>query len=231
MKQSLKLALMALILHGGVANAANPVPGWYAGIMLGGSYAPKVNFTFINPTTGVLNTGKLSYSALGNIGGQVGYRFLENLRLEGQIFYNNNPYQELTVGAITITSPKTSTGLRLKGSTSTGAFMVNGFYDFFVPDGSPSGFSPYVGLGFGYAHVNNSIKFYNNNVIISGSRLSHSDDAFAAQGILGAGYFLDSFTWFGLDFRYFTTQKITVLDSRVEFASLNLSFSGMFNCA
>ena len=30
----------------------------------------------------------------------------------------------------------------------------------------------------------------------------------AAQGVIGLSYFADEFAWFGIDFRYLTTQKI-----------------------
>jgi len=230
MKQSFKLSLLALFVSSGITHAANPVSGWYAGIMLGGSYAPKINLNFINPITRVSEKATLSYSGLGNIAGQVGYRFFDNYRLEGQLLYNSSEYQTLTIGGFTINSPSHSTGLRMKGSTGTGAFMFNGFYDFVTP-GRESSFSPYVGLGVGYARVNNTLKLYFNNELVPNSRLSNNTSSPAIQAILGAAYFLDDFTWFGLDFRYLTTKKINDLDSRVQFGSINLSFNGIFNCA
>jgi len=262
MKQSFKLSLIALLLSN-MANAANPVQGWYAGIMLGASSTPALKFnTPAYPVvfgTTTLPTipripGKLSYKVFGNIGGQVGYRFMENFRAEMQIFGNSNNYSKLTLGpftyagdvypAIVIGSPKTSTGLRMKGSTTTGAFMVNGFYDFYTPGGSD--FSPYLGLGVGYAHIMDKLKFYYNNVYVSGTTLKSSANAPnvyvsgttlkssanapAVQAIIGAGYFMDDFTWVGLDYRYFTTKTIQDRGSRLQINTINLSISGMF-CA
>lgn len=245
MKYLLKLSLLALFLESTSVCAINPAEGWYAGIMLGGSYTPKTEFNFVNPFTNTTQLATLNYSGFGNIAGQVGYRFWDQYRLEGQLLINSNPYDKLTIGNLVILSPKKSTGVRLKGSTNTGAFMINGFYDFFTP-GCESGYAPYVGAGLGYAQFKNTLKLYSNEVQI-GSALRTTNSSIAAQLILGAGYFLDDFTWFGLDLRYLTTKKVdsvrpttsntaiilppVTVNARQQFASINLLFNGMFNCA
>jgi len=235
MNQSLKIGLISLLL-GSSAYAANPVQGWYAGIMLGGSYAPSVSGNLYIPAyplapgisiPALSIPAKLKYGGYGNIAGQLVYRFFDHYRVEGELVGNKNPYKRLTIGSVVITAPKSSTTLRMKGGTTTGAFLVNGFYDFFTP-GADSAFSPYLGVGVGYAHVSDTLKFYYNNVYISGSRYKASSNAAAAQGIIGAGYFLDDFTWFGLDFRYLTSKKIPATDARLQVASINLLFNGTF---
>ncbi len=239
MKSSLKLSVLAVLLAQGIAHATNPVQGWYAGIMLGGTYTPKTSFTFTNPLTRVTATGHMSYGGLGDFAGQLGYRFWDHYRVEGELVYNSSEYKSLKVGNYTISRSKKTTGLRLKGKTATGAFMVNGIYDFITP-GCDTSFSPYVGLGLGYARVSNILQYYNNDTELVGQGISRSTSSPALQGIIGAAYFLDDYTWFGLDFRYFTTKStkksnathtVNSLDSRVQFDTINLSFSGIFNCA
>ncbi|WP_133128201.1 outer membrane protein [Legionella nagasakiensis] len=241
MKQSLKIGLAVLMLHNNPIHALNPINGWYAGIILGGSYAPNANLTFNLPNTpnsgscslsatcSTNTTGSFSYSGYGNIGGQIGFRS-NHFRAELEPVVNYNPYQNITVNGVTYTSPNQSAGLRLKGDTTTVGVMLNGFYDFYTPGGA-SNFVPYLGAGVGYAYIQNTIKFYCNNQLISCTSLSSNTNSPIGQGIVGAAYYLDDFTWFGLDYRYITTKELNnILDSRVQVHTINLSFNGVFNC-
>lgn len=238
MKPVLKYSPILLSLLSAASFAANPVNGWYAGIILGGSYAPKANFTIPVPAT--LNTticsafggcptginGSLSFDGYGNIGGQIGIR-TNQLRFEFEPLVNYNPYDKLTIGPITLESPKSSDGLRMKGDTTTAALMVNGFYDFYRSD---CNLVPYVGAGLGVAYVNNNFRLLFNNQTLQITKVKEHQTTAAVQGIVGASYFMDDYTWFGLDYRYITTQNIDILDNRVQIHTVNLSFSGMFNC-
>ena len=228
MKLSFKLGLATLLLANGAAQAINPVQGWYGGMLLGVSYSSSLERTFANPFTGASITGDLTYKIFGDIAGQVGYRF-NHFRAEGELLLNSNPYKELTIGRLKFTSPSSSTGLRMKGQTNTGAFLVNGFYDFMALEGTSS-FGPYVGLGLGYAYVNNGIKFYENNVLIPGSNVSKSKATPAGQIIIGASYFLDDFTAFSLDFRFLTMKAAAPSTARQQVGSVNLGFNGAFDC-
>lgn len=240
MKQSIKITMATLCLSSAQAFALNPFPGWYAGIILGGSYAPNVDLTFNAPNTPLSTacstsvgctptTGSLSYSGYGNIGGQIGYR-RNHFRLELEPVVNYNPYDKITVGTVKYSSPKSSSSVRLKGSTTTVGVLFNGYYDFYVAGGA-SNFVPYLGGGIGYAYVKNDIKFYCNNVTIPCTELNKSNNGPIAQGIVGASYYLDDFTWFGLDYRYITTNKInSLINDRVQVHTINLSFNGIFNC-
>ncbi|AHE67483.1 outer membrane protein [Legionella oakridgensis] len=241
MKQSLKMSLAILMLSNNPVHAFNPINGWYAGIVLGGSYAPGGTLTFNlpnTPTTGSCSvgascststTGSFSYDGYGNIGGQIGIR-LSHFRAELEPVVNYNPYQNITVNGITYTSPSQSEGLRLKGDTTTVGVLINGYYDFYTAGGASS-FVPYIGAGVGYAYVQNDIKFYCNNQPITCTSLSESTSSPIGQGIIGAAYYLDDFTSFGLDYRYITTGKInSIIDSRVQVHTINFSFNGIFNC-
>lgn len=235
MKSLFAIGGLSALLLSGTSHAINPMNGWYAGLTLGGSYTIKDNLTFPAPgscstdASCTSTTGELSYAGFGSIGGQIGYRY-NHFRLELEPLYNSSPYQDITVGSTKYVSPKSSSGLRLKGDTNTLFVMVNGYYDFFSPN-STSFFVPYLGIGIGFAGIENSLQFYCNNEAIACTRLSEKDSTTAAQGIVGLSYFLDEFAWFGLDYRYLTTNKIDLFDARQQIHTINLSISGIFNFA
>lgn len=221
------LGLTSLFLAPGALYAINPVQGWYGGILLGVSYSPKMNIAVSPPLLGLPTTANLSYSVFGDIAGEVGYRFCQ-YRAELELLFNNNPYNQLRYDTFTISSPKTSTDLRMKGQTNTGAVMVNGFYDFLTFGGTTS-FVPYLGLGVGYAYISNTAKFYFDNTLIPNTNYSKTSSAPAAQGIIGLSYFLDDYTAFGLDYRYFSTKTVSPFTSRQVINSINIGFSGAFD--
>ena len=238
MKRPLKLSLIALMLANTSVFALNPVQGWYGGLILGVSMQPTNTFTFVTPiSTLEPKTASLTRSILGDVGGQIGYR-CNHFRVEGELLYNNNPYDTLTVGNVVINSPSTSSGLRVQGDTNTGAFMANGFYDIYTPNqDNLSQVVPYVGVGVGYAYVQNSIQFYNNEVLVPNGSIKKSYSGPAGQIILGTSYFMDDFTTFGLDVRYFTTGiksktsplGLNTFDTKTQLISVNLSFNGAFD--
>ena len=99
--KSLKLGLLTLLLCSSAAYSLNPIPGLYAGLIVGGSKAPDINFNVITPIQDLSGQGQdlsgqgvITYSVLGNIGGQVGYR-INQLRVEGGFIYNNNSYSHM----------------------------------------------------------------------------------------------------------------------------------------
>lgn len=244
-----RLGLIALLLAHGSAYAVNPVQGWYGGILLGVNYTPSAsNFVFpsnrpipaevlahidTSITPGVPFT--LSYQTMGQLAGQVGYRY-DHYRIEGQLDYNNSPYSSIKVGnnfvLVTNSSTTTDPYYTFKGKTDIIAGMVNGYYDFLPTDPSSS-FVPYLGVGIGYAYVANSFKVQlvsaETGVVASVSPSAHSTSA-AGQAIIGGSYFLDDFAYFGLDFRYLTTATISpTLGVRPQVYTVNLSFNGAFN--
>ena len=223
------LVFSTLFLVSWSACAVNPVPGFYAGIMLGVNYSPSISLDFPYPETNVVTSGTAFYSILGNIAGQAGYR-CNHLRVEGELFYNNNPIRSLELGTTTFNSvSKYSSSEAVKAQTNTGAFMINAFYDFYTP-GQTVYFSPYVGLGIGYAYVNTTTKFYDNSYYIPGTNITESGAAPGGQVILGLGYFLDDFTTVGLDLRYFSTKgPVATFNSRMQIATVNITINGSFD--
>lgn len=250
MKSALTFGLTTALLLSSTSYALDPVQGFYGGVFIGGNYTSPITFNLTNQTThAVFANGQLAYSMYGNGGGELGYR-MNQFRVETELFYNNSPYSSITINGHRFKTKKSGSGFRYKGQTSTGAVMINGFFDaFFV--GEDSDVVPYIGLGLGYARIQNSIKFYCNNVNVGTSTLVLNKDrscalisnpngpdsnlkatasAGAAQAILGISYYMDDYTTFSLDVRQFATRNINTFNSKVQFTTLNLGFNGAFDC-
>lgn len=241
------ILLFILILH--PTYALNPQPGWYAGLIVGANYVENVPFNYVD-RSGQLKPGQLGHDIMASIGGQVGYRWCDNFRFEFEGIYNNSPYSYLRLNDVTIHSPDTSTGLRLKGQSQSGVGTFNIFYDLFGDYSSNA--VPYVGLGIGYAYIVGQIEFYYNDVLLSdqfadvtGTNVerpfSHSKSGLAGQAIAGISYYLDDFSYFALDGRYLVSEKQTLLNQQVRRTSnvvdaqyqlwtINLVFNGAFDC-
>ncbi len=272
---------MMLIGHN-AAHALNPVNGFYGGVFLGVSYADSSNFTFTPPVTiagtnGSISadSGKLPRSVLGEVGGQIGYRFCDRFRFEVEYLYDNNPFSSLTLNNVTITSPyytltppnsikfdnvENSANAHIQGDVNMGAVMANFLFDIFTS--GQDGYSsvlPFVGGGLGMSYVQNSLQFYSPSITTANSTTIPSREIFsalqtrttwAAQGIVGVHYFLDDFTWFSLDLRYFQTgssdpkteytfitptavysthSSVNIFGSSTQLISFNISFNGAFN--
>jgi opacity protein-like surface antigen len=238
------ITTISLLTISKLALAVNPVPSWYGGIMLGvsGTQSVNINNSFESALPRTIAT--LKYNPGGNIAGQAGYRF-PHFRVEGELLFNYSPYSEIETPSgiikkqkksniipstpISNTTPSAISTLTMDGKTNTGAFLVNGFYDFYSTDDSFN-WTAYVGLGIGYATVSNNLKLYQSNAEIVDDRWSKSATTPAAQGIVGIGYFVDDFTSIGLDFRYLATKSIEPFNSRNEIASLNVTLNGSFDC-
>ena len=258
MQSSVKLGILTTIfLVSSAAFAVNPIEGWYGGIILGGSYTPNVSRSFSYPatlsdgTTRVLQgTATLDYSILGNIGVSAGYRWCDKYRVEAEFLYNNNPYKKLTFTGDTrqlavtmgagslVKSNGDSLAWNFKGSTTTMGLLVNGFYDF-IPSNPESSTAPYIGFGAGYAYVMNSLSFScvengsNACSIASGRKFrqpSSNLSTFGGQGIIGWSVYLDDFSSFGIDLRYFTTlAKSKEFDKPTQILSFNFGFKGNYD--
>lgn len=222
-----RAALFGLLLMNSSAFSANPVLGWYGGFIAGVSRVPNVsNIIYVDPNLALTANAALSYKVLGGGGGQIGYRW-EKFRVEGEVLYNVNYFNQLqltnlSVGGIPLpdvtfkNSTRTSQP-RITGSTYFVAGMFNAFYDFYTR-GSDSEWSPYLGLGLGYATAKSHMNFPCNiaqHQLCSLLEVSDSSSAAMGQGIIGVSYWADDFTAVALDFRYMTTNKINLSDNNI----------------
>lgn len=246
-----------IILSLNQAFALNPIPGVYGGVIVGGSGQLGIDSPFVRPLNNLLigsNTDlgdriqalsnsssnlsdTLNYSILGLIGGQLGYRW-HQARLEAELFYNSAPFSSLRISngvdKITISSNDTSRNY-ISGSTGTLAVMLNAYYDLLPPNYYDSNFAPFIGIGGGYASINNTMQFYLEGQELQFWNIDETRSTAGGQIMAGVLYFLDDFSNFGIDVRFFSTTNISsTVDSipytyNVQIFSVNLTFNGAFN--
>ncbi|MFC3907810.1 outer membrane protein [Legionella dresdenensis] len=223
---SSKISMAGLILASSAVFSANPAEGLYAGVMGGGSYMPSITFSTLNFDSNYYqSSGKLTYDGGGTAGVQIGTR-IEQFRVEGEVNYTTNNMKTLKTNGITIRQDSHNPGLNLKGKTYFIAGLINGFYEplAYENDGN---WTPYIGLGLGYAKVKNTLSFYYATTQFANGNDSAS--APIAQGILGVSWFFDDVIAFSIDGRYMTTKKITALDERLTAGTINLVLNVAFD--
>lgn len=217
--------------------AFNPVQGWYAGGIGVVSYSPSLNFS-VSSGTG----GELDYRVGGGGGGQLGYRCAP-WRFEGEVIFNINQYSRLTVGNTEIkrlNNSNQTAALTLRGDTYYIAGMLNVIYDLYqIQFSRDSQIVPYLGIGAGYASLNNELRLYNNGTLITtpvtvngitiNPTTKETSSEGAVQFIIGAQYFADDFTSVGIDYRYFTTGKIRNSNERYQVHTANLTLNFAFD--
>ena len=180
----LSLALAVATLGVSSAAMAQGYNGWYLGARGGATWLEDSSSNVGGTSVG------LDYDRGYNLGGSVGYQFGGPFRLEAEVVYRKNDIDTFTVN-----------GARLGGAAgdvSSLALMVNGFYD--IQTGTA--FTPYVGLGVGYARVSTD----GITATGAGATISDDDNKFAYQAIAGLAYQLTPEVSLTADYRYFATQ-------------------------
>jgi hypothetical protein len=233
--------------------ALSPNNGVYGGLNLGASYVPALSATFLSPfiqnqlatngayasyfqQNGITSTvdAQLNYSNFGQIGGQLGYRW-DQFRLELEYFYNQTNYGSIQVNNKTILSTNTTSQAYFKGATTTNAGFVNFLVDMLPPLYVDSNFAPFIGVGVGYAYLKNDPTFYLTKQNVSGYEYNKTRTKYAGQVMVGALWFMDDFSYFGLDFRYFSTGKLSgnlpnqqQINIFYQILSINLTYNASF---
>ena len=234
MKKNAFLMAAGLSMLASSAMALNPVNGWYAGFIGSVSFMPKLQFSLLNldqftnypagaGLPGTVIDGEVNYKVMGGGGGQIGYRWCDNYRAETEVIFITNEYNSIKIGDYTIkraNSIDAATGLNQNGHTNIWGALVNVYYDFYRP-AQEGNYVPYVGLGLGYASVQNLLVLNYNGQQLQ-PRLSYTNSTAAGQAIIGVSYFLDDFTSFNLDYRYFSTQNFS---KETRYSSFNQRFA------
>jgi len=201
-KLCLLLCSILLVVHfSGVAFCGE---GPYIGINLGAAIVP--DYDWDDPAFSGFSVEVESEVGLAG-GVALGYGFNNNFRLEGEVVYQANDLDKITVSNIA--------SVVMSGDTSSLAFLLNGYYDF-VND---SNFTPFISAGIGYAQVN----IDNMNYVGSGVPDYDDDDkVFAYQIGAGIGYAVSEKTTLDLKYRYFGTSDPEFGTSTVEYGSHNI---------
>lgn len=203
MKNASRLTGLFLILMQSVAYAVTPVDGVYFGGTFGARYQAIIyDFKYkpLKPFKPDLGN-KLGF----NGGIQVGYRFFERYRVEGELIYAMNKNRFIRQNGVIYAPTKNQS---LNGSMTTVGILLSGYFDFFFhKKHSANDIAPYLGLGLGYSVIQTSIKSG-----CSGCQKlefnAGNKPAPIAQGVLGVSYWLDDFTMLGLDYRFLGYGKI-----------------------
>lgn len=228
MKQLIKFSLFSSLLLSTQAFAINPIQGFYGGLIGEVSHGPSNDQVFFREDAALFH-GTVTYSSIsGGAGGYIGYKY-SHFRVEAEGLYNRISTGPLTVGTCVIQSANvlTPTGfcpqatsdhfrekaLGYSGSSSGTYGLLNAFWDFYS-DEPDSYFSPYLGIGLGVASIKNSSNFINTINLYSHGH-SIIGNGTAAQGIIGVSYYMDDFTWAGMDYRYLTTKLKADLENEL----------------
>lgn len=131
------------------------------------------------------------------LGVAVGYGF-GNIRAEGEIAYQKNDLDKVSVGG---------ESFDLSGDTSSLAFLLNGYYDF----KNKSAFTPFISAGLGLAKVE----------ISDDEGLDEDDTVFAYQVGAGVGYAINEKVTLDLKYRYFATSDPEFDTTEMEYSSHN----------
>ena len=153
---------------------------------------------------------ELSYDPGFTVGAAAGYDF-GSVRLEGELSYQQNDFDEITA---TITIPgegSGSGGIGVDGDVTNLLILCNGYYDF----RKGSALRPYITAGIGYAFIDIE---------------DESDSVFAYQVGLGLSYAMnDNITW-DLKYRYLGTSDLEVAGvGDVEYSAHSLNLGLRFN--
>jgi opacity protein-like surface antigen len=250
MKQFTKFGLLSSLLFGITSSyAVNPVQGLYLGLIGEMSKGPSTHEeVFIE--SGAIFTGTVNNNPIGGGGGLVlGYRY-NQFRIEAEGLYNLIGSDTMAISNCTLQSPTVLTPtpydssicsqdnfyenrLGFNGSVSVIYGLINVVYDI-IDYESDKNIFPYVGAGIGFASLKNQVNFVQTVIPPNNSPNSHGTSTLfsstAAQAILGVGYFMDDYTWAGIDYRYLTINTLENYgNSRYAINSINFNVNLSFD--
>jgi len=191
---------------------AGPSDGWYVSGRLGFSSFSEIDY---NPSE---NASFNRSSVANNIGAGVGYQ-QGHVRYEGE--YMGMYGLRESGGGLFIP-------LRSSGKLTTHAVMGNVYYDLFSDSHLEKrfSFSPYVGVGLGYAH--NTRDFNQTFLDITLADESITSNLFAYQAMIGVRMYVSQKISIAPEYRYFATTKLNNSDDNLSSNSFFLNLSYQF---
>lgn len=140
------------------------------------------------------------------LGVAAGYDFGNNIRIEGEIAYQKNDLDKVSIAGIGEAD--------LTGDVASLALLLNGYYDF----KNKSAFTPFISAGLGFAKV----ELNDFNVPGSGLPDANEDDTvFAYQVGAGVGYAVTQKVSLDVKYRYFGTSDPEFDTAEAEYSSHN----------
>ncbi len=214
-KKNLAVGLGGALLVGAFVSAsvtpAAAAEDWYVNFSAGGTSTQDsdVNVPLIAPI--VLET---TQDRGPIVLGAIGKRFPSGLRVEGELSYRKNDFEDIkatgttTVSGVTITG--TNVPVALTGDVTSFGFMANVAYDFMKDDK----FHPYVLAGVG------GTKISVNDATVGGLLLADDDDFVLAYQIgVGVNYDFTDNMALGISYRFFgaSDADLTASDGTTNF--------------
>jgi outer membrane protein OmpA-like peptidoglycan-associated protein len=155
---------------------------------MGGDLGYSTDTNFSADDDSIINWGDVSLDEgwLGALRG--GYAFPQGFRLEGELAYRDNDFQD--EGA-----------LDQGGSSTVWSLMANGYWDF----NKGGAWQPYVGIGLGWADVEVDGADVDPDPAVS---FEGSQGVFAWQGMVGIGWAVSQQLMLDLGYRYFSADGV-----------------------
>lgn len=154
--------------------------------------------------------GEAEFDAGWGVGAAIGFTSGPG-RLEGEISYQKNDFDNVSSGGI---------GLNSTGDITSTSFLVNGYYDF----PTNSALVPYITAGIGFARLEI------NDLAILGSPVGNSDDDVLAYQVgFGVGYSINKQVTLDLKYRFFATADPNFDGTDAEYRSHNILLGIRYN--
>jgi opacity protein-like surface antigen len=155
--------------------------------------------------------GTLEHESGWGFAGGIGYIIGPKLRSELEIGYRTNDVERLSAPAFSVPAGAAT------GDVSVFSGMVSAYYD--IVTWGP--ITPYLGAGVGFGDIEVDITS-------GGVNRTHSDTAFAYQGMAGVRYAVTSAVDVKLGYRYFALLNPNFGPTESEYASHNVEFGVAF---
>lgn len=216
---------LLLVSQSTAAMNLNPVKGWYVGgtgdasFLSGGTATKTTTIPLFDAT--FTQDYALNYQPGGGGSIELGYR-CNKFRFEAEGMFNYNAYHQIRVGKYTFTSGKDA-NLSFSGETYYPAGFFNVLYELYAEGTNKTNFAPYAGAGIGYGGIYNVF-----NLTYQGSTFytyKKNHGVLMGQLIAGLGYFMDDYTFVGIDYRYIGSQKYGELNLSLKDNTVNVGFT------
>ena len=203
-----KLLFVVIVLTCFVSNVNADQLGNYVGISSGALLTQKKNVTDRDGSTAVLE-----YDTVGiPVNVFIGHQFDVGLRVEGEAFYKRS-----TISGINMSG----TDSKVDGTVWLIGAMGNLYYDWYhYLDGMAGDwFSPYFGLGAGFAEAHVPGVTVDRNITLWNSG---SDFVFAYQLTVGNSTPIANDLFFDVSYRYFATRDLNIDQIRTSYSNQNI---------
>lgn len=164
------------------------------------------NVSTTDPTTGAI-LNNVDHDTGWNAGAMLGYK-TGDFRIEGEFVYMNSDVDHFNAAGIRQTG--------VSGDTEVYAGMANAYYDL---NQFSDMFTPYLGVGVGYADVDTSLR--STGPAPGPISFRRSNGEFAYQGIVGFSVGFDEGFAAFVDYRYFGTTDVSGLGRRFQNHTIN----------